>query len=85
MNQSVNPIQLQKFLKGVDYPADKQTLIDTARREGADENVCATLEQLPDDEFQTPAEVSQAFGAMRRDEQDADRTGKSGHHPNSTH
>lgn len=60
----VNPIQIQKYLKGVDYPASKATLLDTARREGADENVCASLEQLPDEQFQTPADVSQAFGRL---------------------
>ncbi|HYD62025.1 MAG TPA: DUF4142 domain-containing protein [Noviherbaspirillum sp.] len=60
----VNPIQIQKFLKGVDYPASKQALIENAKNLGADENVCASLEQLPDEDFQTPADVSQAFGAM---------------------
>lgn len=60
----VNPIQLQKFLKGVDYPANKQALIDNAKSLGADENVCSTLEQLPDEDFQTPADVSQAFGKL---------------------
>ncbi|WP_420473715.1 DUF4142 domain-containing protein [Noviherbaspirillum sp. ST9] len=63
----VNPIQIQKFLKGVDYPASKQALIDNAKNMGADENVCASLEQLPDEDFQTPADVSQAFGAMSDD------------------
>jgi predicted outer membrane protein len=56
-----NPIQIQKYLKGVDYPASKDQLLENARKLGADENICASLEQLPDDQFQTPAEVSQAF------------------------
>ena len=56
-----NPIQIQKYLKGVDYPTDKQTLIDTAKQQGADESVCASLDQLPDEQFQTPADVSAAF------------------------
>lgn len=59
-----NPIQIQKFLKGVDYPASRQALIDNAKNMGADEAVCASLEQLPDEDFQTPAEVSQAFGHL---------------------
>jgi predicted outer membrane protein len=63
----VNPIQVQKFLKGVDYPASKAALIEKARSMGADENVCASLEQLPDEDFQTPAEVSQAFGELPDD------------------
>jgi hypothetical protein len=60
----VNPIQVQTYLKGVDYPASKQTLIDKAKSMGADENICASLEQLPDEDFQTPADVSQAFGEL---------------------
>lgn len=71
-----NPIQIQKYLKGVDYPTDKQTLIDTAKQQGADESVCASLDQLPDEQFQTPADVSAAFKGPSQDHAergDADR------------
>ena len=70
----VNPIQIQKYLKGVDYPASKAALLENARSLGADENVCASIEQLPDEDFQTPAEVSQAFGKLP-DEDAAGETG----------
>ncbi|MGZ5199094.1 MAG: DUF4142 domain-containing protein [Telluria sp.] len=60
----VNPIQIQKYLKGVDYPASKQALLEKAKSMGADEDVCRSLEQLPDEDFQTPADVSQAFGRL---------------------
>ncbi|WP_167759798.1 DUF4142 domain-containing protein [Massilia horti] len=63
----VNPVQIQKFLKGMDYPASKASLIDKAKSEGADANVCASLEMLPDEMFQTPADVSQAFGRLPDD------------------
>ncbi len=59
---AVNPIQIQKYLKGIDYPASKGDLLANAEREGADEDVRATLEQLPDEEYQTPADVSKALG-----------------------
>jgi hypothetical protein len=49
-------------LKGVDYPADKQTLVETARSNGASEDVMSALDALPDQQFQTPAEVSKAVG-----------------------
>lgn len=58
----VNPVQVQKFLKGVDYPVSKQDLVEHAKQQGADENVCSMLEQLPDEEFETPAEASKAIG-----------------------
>jgi hypothetical protein len=60
----VNPVQIQKFLKGVDYPANKAALLENAKNLGADENVCASLEKLPEEDFQTPAEVSQALGKL---------------------
>jgi hypothetical protein len=60
----VNPIQVQKYLKGVDYPASKQDLIKQAEKGGADENMRSVLEQLPDENFQTPADVSKAIGKI---------------------
>jgi uncharacterized protein DUF2795 len=59
---AVNPIQLQKFLGGVDYPTDKKTLVDTARKNGADDNVLETLQNLSGDRFNSPNDVSGAVG-----------------------
>ena len=59
---NVNPIQVQKFLKGMDYPASRAEIVSYARKHGADKNVLQTLQQLPSDNFQTPAEVSQEIG-----------------------
>ncbi|MBD2022347.1 DUF2795 domain-containing protein [Leptolyngbya sp. FACHB-36] len=61
---TINPIQLQKHLKGMNYPASKDDLIEHAKDNGADENALSVLEQLPDDEYETPAEVSKAVGAI---------------------
>ena len=58
----INPIQLQKHLKGVEYPASRQDLVSVAERNGADENVRAALEALPDEQYKNPAEVSGAIG-----------------------
>lgn len=61
---TVNPIDLQKHLKGVDYPASKQDLVERAKSNGADKKMLDMLEQLPDEEFQTPTGVNQAVGEM---------------------
>lgn len=58
---AVNPIQMQKFLGGIDYPADKQTLVERARANGADDNVLKTLRELPTDRFNSPNDVSEAM------------------------
>jgi uncharacterized protein DUF2795 len=52
-------IQAQKYLDGLDYPADRDTLVEHARRHGADEEITSTLEGLPDRTFHDPTEVSQ--------------------------
>lgn len=61
----VNSIQIQKFLKHVDYPASKNDLIDAAKKEGADHNVLYTLEELPDQEFEGPVGVNRAIGDIK--------------------
>jgi hypothetical protein len=73
-----NPIQIQKFLKGVDYPASKADLIENAKKMGADENILASLEQLPDKEFQTPADVSEEFKGPSADRVEPPQDGAGG-------
>ncbi|WP_244818084.1 DUF2795 domain-containing protein [Caballeronia sp. Lep1P3] len=55
-------IDMQKALKGIDYPANKQTLLDTARSNGASEEITNALDALPDQDFESPAAVSKAVG-----------------------
>ncbi|WP_341529721.1 DUF2795 domain-containing protein [Nostoc sp. UHCC 0302] len=57
----INPVQLQKHLKGIDYPASKQELIVHAQQHGADENAISALESLPEDQYETPTDVSRAI------------------------
>ncbi|MCM8749271.1 DUF2795 domain-containing protein [Thermomicrobiaceae bacterium CFH 74404] len=62
--QMPNPVQVQKLLRGIDYPTDKRTLLDTARREGADENVLRALERLPETTFNSPNDVSEQMSKL---------------------
>ncbi|HEV3407668.1 MAG TPA: DUF2795 domain-containing protein [Gaiellaceae bacterium] len=54
---NVNPIQVQKALGGMDYPAGKQQILDHARQQGADQEVVSALEQIPDREYDGPSGV----------------------------
>ncbi|MCM6772097.1 DUF2795 domain-containing protein [Nocardia sp. CDC159] len=56
----VNPIQVQKYLSGVDYPADRDELLAAARSNGADRDVLQELEQIPDRTYNGPNAVSEA-------------------------
>ncbi|GAB3611386.1 MULTISPECIES: DUF2795 domain-containing protein [Humibacter] len=60
MNDLPNPIQVQKFLGGIDYPASKNTLVSTAEKQGADDNVLDALRGIPDKEYDGPNAVSEA-------------------------
>jgi hypothetical protein len=55
-------IDVQKALKGVTYPADKQTLLEAAKSNGADDEALKQLEGLADGEYGSPAEVSKGVG-----------------------
>ncbi len=61
---AVNPIQVQKFLGGIDYPIGKQDLLEHARSRGADDDVMSTLEKLSFEEFNSPNDVSEAIGKL---------------------
>ncbi|MEV7632835.1 DUF2795 domain-containing protein [Microbacterium sp. NPDC089318] len=60
MNDKPNPIEVQKYLGGIDYPADKATIVDTARSSGADETILEALQGIPDREYEGPTGVTEA-------------------------
>jgi hypothetical protein len=60
MAETPNPIQIQKFLGGIDYPATRETLISRAKESGADSNVLDALQNIPDKECDSPTAVSSA-------------------------
>jgi flagellar motility protein MotE (MotC chaperone) len=57
-----SPIEVQKALKGMDYPAKKKDLIEKARENDAPQEVMHVLENLPDKEFENAVDVSREFG-----------------------
>jgi hypothetical protein len=59
-----NPMEVEKALKGVDYPAKKEDLIKHAQKHGADERVRKTLEKLPEETYHTPIDVTKAIGKL---------------------
>ena len=60
----MNPIRLQKHLKGIAYPAQKEELVRRAIEQGADEELLSTLRRLPEREYATPAQVSAAVSHL---------------------
>ncbi|WNV74667.1 DUF2795 domain-containing protein [Geodermatophilus sp. DSM 44513] len=54
----VSPIEIQKALKGMDYPASKQQILEHAK--GSDKEVVDALEKIDDREYDGPSGVSAA-------------------------
>lgn len=57
-----SPANVQKFLKGVEYPSNKEDLIRQARDNGAPAEVIDTIEGFEEDEFGGPQDVMKAYG-----------------------
>ena len=60
MSVSPSPIDIQKALGGVSYPAQKNDLVSNAESSGADDSVLEALRGIPDKEYESPADVSKA-------------------------
>jgi hypothetical protein len=63
MNDRPNPIQVQKFLGGIDYPASKDTIVSSAAQHGADDDVLDALRGIPDGQYDGPTDVSEAVAS----------------------
>ena len=61
MADKPNPIQMQKFLGGIEYPCGRDQLVEHARANGADQAVLDGLKSIPDKQYNGPNAVSQAF------------------------
>jgi hypothetical protein len=57
----INPIELQKSLKGVDYPASKEDVVKAAEKNGADDEIMEALKNLSNDSFEKPTDVTKAL------------------------
>lgn len=57
-----SPANVQKFLKGVSYPASKDDLLRQARDNPAPEEIIRTIEQFDVDEYGGPQDVMKAYG-----------------------
>jgi hypothetical protein len=51
-------IEVQRYLGGIDYPADRETMIEHAREQHAPGAVIAALEAIDDRTYDAPSAVS---------------------------
>ena len=56
----VSPIDIQKALSGMDYPARKDDIVRHAEQKGVDKEVIEALQKIEDREYEGPSGVSSA-------------------------
>ncbi|SDX47264.1 Protein of unknown function [Modestobacter sp. DSM 44400] len=56
----VSPIDIQKALGGIDYPAKKDDIVKHAQDHGGDKEVLDALRKIEDREYEGPSGVSSA-------------------------
>ena len=56
----VSPIDIQKALGGMDYPAKKQQIVEHAEGKSDDKEVLEALKGIEDREYEGPSGVSAA-------------------------
>ena len=55
-----SPIDIQKALSGMDYPASRDQIVAHAEQNGADEDILDALRGIDDREYEGPSGVSSA-------------------------
>jgi hypothetical protein len=57
-----SPANVTYHLKGIDFPASKQNLLQQAEDNGADSDVLEVIETMPDADYGSMADVMKAYG-----------------------
>lgn len=57
---------IAQVLSGIDFPADKQKLVDYAQRNNAESDVLDAIKQLPESEYTSMADVFKGVGQSNK-------------------
>ena len=63
---AVTAADVERAIRGIDFPADRNDLIQQAQNNKANSNVIDILKNLPGNQFNSPIDVRKAFGKERR-------------------
>lgn len=61
----VSAAEVEKYLKGVDFPASRQSLVDHAKDNDAPDEVTRVINQFPDQDYKSAADVAKAIGDVK--------------------
>lgn len=57
--------QVSQYLRGVNFPADKQKIVDMAKSNGAPDPIVQMLNRLPSKQYNRQNEIEEEFGKMK--------------------
>lgn len=57
--------QISMYLKNMDFPTDKQKIVDMAKSSGAPETVIMMLNKLPNKQYMRSSDVEEEFNKMK--------------------
>lgn len=57
-----SPSNVSHHLKGIDFPAGRDDLMEQAHKNGAAPEVIEMIRRMPDDEYTNMADVMKAYG-----------------------
>jgi hypothetical protein len=60
----VSPAIVEKYLRGIHYPAEKENLLSTAKNKDAPEEVIAILNKMPAMTYRSPIDVTKEIGKI---------------------
>lgn len=59
-----SPSNILHHLKGVDFPADKNSLLEQAQKNNAEGDILDILRQMPDSRYESMADVLKGVGKV---------------------
>lgn len=63
---AVSAADVEHAIKGVDFPASRKKLVEQAESNNASSDVVQVIKELPKYRFNSPIDVSKAFGKEKR-------------------
>ncbi len=64
-SRDVSSVEVEEFLQDLDFPSGKDGLISHARDNGAPDEVIDLLNSLPEQDYHSPIDVSEAIGDLK--------------------
>jgi len=61
----VSAAEVEKYIKGVDFPCDKDELIQCASENNAPEEVLDIMEDFPEQQFNSPVDVARCISEVK--------------------